>query len=103
MRLPMHTFKGIAVLCLIFVAAKWKTSVTRNRELEVAISQISYEYANCCSFLTLLFIQVGTDYLGKWMTLSYVIWYILSNLLTDAVSQSHVRQFQERKLPWVSL
>lgn len=76
MGLPMSTFKGIALLSLICIAPKSKISVTYNRELEVAISQISYKYANYCSFLTHLFIWVGTDYLGKRMTLSHIICYI---------------------------
>ena len=75
MGLPMSTFKRMA---LFFVAQKCKISDTHNRELQVTISQISYKYANNCSFLILLSVWVGTDYLGKQMTLSHIICYIFS-------------------------
>lgn len=74
----MSTFKGIALLSLIFVAQKSKISVTQTRELEVAKSQISYKYANYCSFLIFLFVWIGTDYLGKRMALSHFLCYVFS-------------------------
>lgn len=74
----MCIFKGIALLSLIFVAQKCKISVTHNRESEVARSEISHQYAKYWSFLILLLIWIGTEYLGKWMTLSHIICYVFS-------------------------